>query len=362
LKQWVKKLLGQFEAKTDLDITEDRATLLFLIDAYSKHLLEIEGRSVRKVREIFDEFAKGLIKPDGPTTDKLLFRFRQFFAAYRIEEYTYLQKTFEDFKGIIWDFADQLNESVKTEQARDVVVRESLDQLREAVEANSIEELKSKSREFIDFYIELQTRTDEKRTERISTIQQNLANVKKKLVEVNQSARRDHLTGAYNRKFFDEISVSWLKATNEQSIPITAIALDIDYFKKINDIFGHDTGDFVLKELVRMLRELFKHEKDFIARLGGEEFLIVLPERNLTEALELAEKALGYIRSAVIVHSDTQIRFTVSMGLAELNPAETIEKWMKRADTALYEAKNSGRDKAVIAPASGSDEGRGRVA
>lgn len=187
MKKWVKKLLQELEmhepaqdSESDLDINEDRATLLYLIDCYSKNLIEIDSRPTRKVREIFDEFAKGLLRPTSPNADKLLFRFRQFFSAYRIQEYTYLQKTFEDFKSIIWDFADQLNESVKTEQKRDEEVKHSLDQLREAVEANSIDELKTKSREFIDNYIELQTKNDEARAQRLEHIQKNLSTVKKK--------------------------------------------------------------------------------------------------------------------------------------------------------------------------------------
>lgn len=331
--------------EADFNLSEDRATLLFLIDTYSKYLIEVEGRPVRKVREVFDEFAKGLLKPESSLTEKILFRFRQFFSAYRIEEYSYLQKTFEDFKGIIWDFADQLNESVQAEQARDQEVRKSLDHLREAVEANSIGELKAKSREFIDFYIELQARNEERRTTQLSNVQNNLANVKKKLFEVHQSSRRDHLTGAYNRKFFDEMSAQWLNNFAANNTPVSVLALDIDYFKKINDIFGHDTGDVVLKELVRILKEIFPGDKDFVARMGGEEFLVALPGRGLMEASIKAKQTLERIRKEVLIHSDTQIRFTVSIGVAQLGVNETVEQWLKRADKALYASKNNGRDR-----------------
>lgn len=363
MKQWVKKLLQQFDMEgpphpeahasshpSTLDLSEDRATLLYVIDSYSKHLIEIDSRPVRKVRQIFDEFAKGLLKPAGPNTDKLLFRFRQFFSAYRIQEYSYLQKTFEDFKSIIWDFADQLNESIQHEQARDAQVRESLNQLREAVEANSIDELKSKSREFIDFYIELQTKHDERRTQRLNSIRQNLATVKKRLVEVHESARKDHLTGANNRKSFDESLAHAAHKLNTESVPASLITLDIDYFKKINDIFGHDVGDFVLKELVRLLKEVFNREDDVVARVGGEEFAVILPGINLMDAVKKAEETLARVRKEVLVQSDTQIRYTVSLGIAQLQEGEPVEKWIKRADNALYKSKNSGRDQYTVAP------------
>lgn len=361
MKQWVQKLLQQFDGQnsnntteTPVELDEDRATLLFVIDTYSKHLIEIDSRPVRKVREIFDEFAKGLLRPNGPVTDKLLFRFRQFFSAYRLQEYSYLQKTFEDFKSIIWDFADQLNESVRTEQARDKEVRASLDDLREAVEANSIDVLKLKSREFIDFYIELQSKNDEKRNRRLEFVQKSLESVKKKLAEVHQSARKDHLTGAHNRKSFDECILKLHQQFQNDKHPITLLAVDIDYFKKVNDIFGHDVGDFVLKELVRLLGETFNRPEDIVARAGGEEFFVILPGIPVMEAVKKAESTLNLIRQTVLVHSDAQIRFTVSLGLAQLQDGETLEKWIKRADMALYNSKNSGRDQYTVAPHTGS--------
>lgn len=390
MKQWIKKLLSQFENDCEIesatshvpDISEDRATLLYIIDTFSKHLIELETQPIRKARAIFDEFAKGLIHPSGPNTEKLLFRFRQFFTSYRMQEFTYLQQTFEDFKEIIWDFADQLNESVKTEQSRDKEVRESLSLLKEAVESNSIDDLKIKSREFIDFYIELQTKNESARSERLQYVQKNLESVKKKLVEVKEDARRDHLTGSYNRKHFDEkiaqlaqdYTTLHTQATQSaqvaqhtqatqgdetsqrshdfaiKKISATLIMVDIDYFKKVNDIFGHDAGDFVLKKLVQMLTTKFCHSNEFVARLGGEEFAILVSGQALNEVVTLAEEMLSAIRSEVLVFSDTQIRFTASMGAAQLLEGETVERWMKRADLALYSSKSNGRDQLTVSP------------
>ncbi len=191
MKQWVKKLLEQLDIpwqegaegsgspSPTLQISEEKATLLHMIDTYNKHLIEIDSQPVRRVREILDEFAKGLVHPDPEMAEKNLFRFRQFFASYRIDEYTYIQKTFDDFKNIIWDFADQLGEDLKFEQAKDLEVKQSLTQLREAVESNSIEVLRSRSREFIDNYIEVQSKKDEHRARSITAIQKNFTTVKK---------------------------------------------------------------------------------------------------------------------------------------------------------------------------------------
>jgi diguanylate cyclase len=125
---------------------------------------------------------------------------------------------------------------------------------------------------------------------------------------------------------------------------------DIDFFKKINDSYGHDIGDFVLKECVQMLQGSFNRKEDFVARIGGEEFAVLLPDCKIEEAVKKAAVCLDKIRKEKLLHGKLEIKFTVSMGLAELNPGENAEQWLKRADQALYQSKNSGRDKYTVSP------------
>jgi diguanylate cyclase len=359
VKQWVRKLLAQLDIDwgketphdggLPVELTDERATLLFFIDIYNKHLLEMEKWPVRKVREILDEFARQLVSPHNPNQEKLLFRLRQFFASYRIDEFAYVQGTFDDFKNIVWDFADQLAEDIKFEQSRDLEVQQSLKQLQEAVEANSIDELKSKSREFIDFYVAYQAQKDRRRSERLDNIQRNLTQVKKRLAEVNESASRDHLTQAYNRKSFDEQIAKLLAEFNATKTHSALLMFDIDHFKKINDTYGHDVGDFVLKELVKMMNEVFAPVNGFVARLGGEEFAVLIPNCTAKEAMKKAEDALHRVRRETVVHGKHQIKFTISIGVSQTLEGETVDQWMKRTDIALYESKHNGRDRVSLA-------------
>lgn len=359
MRQWVKKLVDQLDVDWNsssskpghvtAELSEDRATILYILDVLNKHLIDTENHPVRKVRETLDELAKALVDPTGGQGEKVLFRLRQFLSTHRIDEYTYVQKTFDDFKAIIWDFADQLSEDVRMEEQTDQEIKSSLDQLREAVEANSIDGLRVKSREFIDFYMEAQTRKDENRTKRMQFMSENLASVKKKLVRANQNLMSDHLTGAYNRRSFDEQSTKLHKLFGLAGNNVTLLAMDIDHFKKINDCYGHDIGDFILQECVRFLREVFKRDNDFIARTGGEEFAILLPDFREEHAVQKAEEVLSKIRKEVFVHEKLEIQFTISIGIAQLYPGETREQWVKRADEALYHSKNSGRDRYSLA-------------
>lgn len=363
MKQWVKKLADQLEwkdasedgAKTPMDLSDDRATLLYILDAYSKHLIDIEKQPVRRARQSFDNFVKALVNPETTDVEKQLFQLRQFFAGYRLDESTYIETTFEDFKKIIWDFAEQLNEDINFEQAKDAETKQSLEQLREAVEANSIEALRSKSREFIDLYVKLQSQKEDRRTKRITSMKKNLNLVKKQLLEANQNMRLDHLTSAFNRRSFDEQMKKHQQLAALSQVPVSVIILDIDFFKKINDAYGHDIGDFVLKECVKMLKEVFHRDDDFVARIGGEEFAIILPNFSHEHAVVRAEEAMAKIRKEVFIHEvpgkeKLEIKFTVSMGIAQWLQNETTDAWIKRADTALYESKHTGRNKYTVAP------------
>lgn len=359
----MKKLVDQFDmdwnssqnstGKTSNTptLTEDRATLLYILDIYNKHLFEIQNHSVRKVRAKLDNFAKELVQSNAEASEKALFRLRQFISSYRIDEYTYVQNTFDDFKRIIWDFADHLSEEAHIEDSSQGDINQSLEQLREAVESNSIEELRTRSRDFINFYLKHQNANNERRFKRMESIKKNLTTVKKQLMEANQTMRRDHLTGAHNRRCYDEQVRRYLQLHEIDKDPMTLILLDIDFFKKINDAYGHDMGDFILKECVRLLQESFSREEDFLARLGGEEFGIILPGCDINAAVKMAEEAMNRIRKEVFVQDKLEIRFTVSMGIAEVTAGEAADSWYKRADEALYESKQTGRNKFTIAKA-----------
>ncbi len=363
MKKWMEKLIQQFdfdwsegtpEGRAKMaGMNEDRATLLFLIDTFNKHLIEVEGHPVRKTREVLDEYAKELISPAEKENgiEKVLFRFRQFFAAYRIDETTYFQKTFEDFRTIIWDFVDQLAEDVSAEQKDDSDMRVSLDELKEAVESNSIDVLKTHSRKFIDSYIETQFKKEKRRTGRMKSIRKNLSKVKKQLDEASVAANTDALSQIFNRKAFDETVQEQAKLSAASGEALSLIIADIDHFKKINDTYGHPVGDFVIKELAKALKSHFGTENDFVARIGGEEFAVLLPACHIDVAMKKAEAMLSKVSKEVYVIEHHKVNFTISMGVAQLGYGEDVSSWMKRADLALYNSKNTGRNRVTMAPA-----------
>lgn len=172
------------------------------------------------------------------------------------------------------------------------------------------------------------------------------------LANARRAASTDPLTGLANRKLFDEVfseAAAHAEATGE---PLSLLVTDIDHFKKFNDKHGHQIGDVVLRLVAEKLRGSVKG-RDTVARYGGEEFVVVLPRTDSAAAARLADQLRTEIaKSRLVVRSRSQDlgRVTLSIGVAMFEPGETTESCFRRADEALYRAKNEGRNRVVTAP------------
>jgi polar amino acid transport system substrate-binding protein len=163
--------------------------------------------------------------------------------------------------------------------------------------------------------------------------------------ELERLSVTDRLTGLYNRVKLDEQISEEIERSNRYKRPFAILLLDIDYFKKINDTYGHQSGDRVLVSIAEVLEKQVR-ATDTVGRWGGEEFLILCPETDMRGAKALAEK----IRTEVEGHwFEFGGRVTASFGVGEYRPGEDLEAIMKRTDSALYKAKRTGRNRAVAA-------------
>ncbi len=161
----------------------------------------------------------------------------------------------------------------------------------------------------------------------------------------------DGLTGLYNRRYVTRHLASLAQSKGGEEHDTALIMVDIDHFKNVNDTYGHDVGDEVLKEIAKRL-QLIVRGQDLASRLGGEEFLIVVTNATVENAESVAERIRSDIASEPITAStpDGNVEVTVSVGVAmRQSVSETPDKQLKRADEALYEAKRSGRDRVVMA-------------
>ncbi|WP_417659301.1 GGDEF domain-containing protein [Pseudidiomarina sp.] len=165
---------------------------------------------------------------------------------------------------------------------------------------------------------------------------------------LHQLVVTDTLTGLQNRHRVNSVLSDLINNFRRYHRAASLILLDLDHFKLINDKYGHLFGDQMLKQLGRRLK-LSLRVNDQLFRVGGEEFLIVLPETDIKEAVKVAEKIRQIVSNTPFDGKDAQVRLTVSVGVAQLRAEQTWAEWINTADTALLEAKRKGRNQVCAA-------------
>jgi diguanylate cyclase (GGDEF)-like protein len=167
--------------------------------------------------------------------------------------------------------------------------------------------------------------------------------------EIMRLAATDPLTGVANRRHFMERAAAEVERARRSGQALSLLMVDADHFKKVNDTHGHDVGDAVLKALAAALVANVR-PMDVVARLGGEEFAVLLPEASVATAAESGERLRAAVGALLVPHGDEGVAFTVSIGAAAVAAEpQGVEAALKAADAALYEAKQGGRNRVVVA-------------
>jgi diguanylate cyclase (GGDEF)-like protein len=162
--------------------------------------------------------------------------------------------------------------------------------------------------------------------------------------ELHSQAIRDPLTNLFNRRYLDETFDRELARAAREDYPVCVIMLDIDHFKKVNDTYGHEAGDFILKAMAKTLSER-NRRGDFTCRFGGEEFVVVMPNMAMDTAYKRAEDLRIALNSLNIPYGRFNLTITISIGIASYpNNGEDRESVLRAADRAMYAAKQAGRD------------------
>nr|ALK44341.1 GGDEF domain protein [Colwellia sp. C1] len=168
--------------------------------------------------------------------------------------------------------------------------------------------------------------------------------------ELEQKNNLDELTGLFNRRYYDQKILAEFRRSKRNLTPLSLIIIDIDYFKVVNDSYGHLAGDQCLVWVGNHLKKSLKRSSDMAFRYGGEEFCIILPDTDERGALAFAEALRKIIEHQVCTHKSIKVSLTISGGIFTYTQQDNIkpEQIFTRADKALYEAKNNGRNQAKV--------------
>jgi diguanylate cyclase len=252
-----------------------------------------------------------------------------------------LKKFQEDLKQILLTVFKEVTELTGQAQEYELLVTNSVNSLSEDASVQDIKNVISK--------ISNETKTLGKYVKgmqhKLKETSETLEAIKKDFEHVKTEASVDFLTGVPNRKTFDNRLTACISEALAGNLSL--LMIDIDHFKRFNDEHGHLVGDEVLKFTARKVKEIVKG-KDFLARFGGEEFAVILPQTHLAGAKVVAENIRSFFAKATLEVKGTSKKLgtiTVSVGAACYRPDETSEEFIKRSDQALYFAKNTGRNR-----------------
>jgi diguanylate cyclase (GGDEF)-like protein len=193
----------------------------------------------------------------------------------------------------------------------------------------------------------IQSEANENLEHKVRERTNELESVNEKLAELSTT---DALTGVRNRRYFDQMLEREFNRARREREQLSILMLDIDYFKRVNDEYGHQVGDDALRCVANILREVLYRTTDFVARYGGEEFAIILPNTKVEGAYIVAEKIRKIIANQPFDAAGITFSITVSIGIMGDEPSSGISAgfWLKEADDALYKAKKEGRNKIVL--------------
>jgi len=175
---------------------------------------------------------------------------------------------------------------------------------------------------------------------------------KKELEQANADlavlSQTDGLTQLFNRNHWQHCIEAEFKRYTRSQNTSSLVMLDIDHFKAVNDNYGHLVGDDVIRHLAKLIREQVR-ETDVTGRYGGEEFVILLADTHIDDAMVFAERLRKTVEDSVVIYNDIEIKYTVSLGIAEVGSSiKSVSHWLENVDNALYKSKESGRNKVTI--------------
>jgi diguanylate cyclase len=182
----------------------------------------------------------------------------------------------------------------------------------------------------------------------VQEAEQRIHTLEAKLRHLSELVREDQLTGSLNRRGLDDVFERETARSDRRGTPLCIAMLDLDDFKRLNDTYGHQAGDNALKHLVKIVKDTIR-SMDVIARFGGEEFLILLPETTVEAAAQTMTRLQRELTKHFFLHDNEKVLITFSAGVALRNPNEDQASLVKRADKAMYQAKQTGKNRVIVA-------------
>lgn len=325
-----------------------------LLGALGDHALPLPNQTQEEIRQAFDAWRRHLlVGAPHPTTQNFVGRdvvgARRFAVQYREEEMQFHGKVGGTLRDALWQLVSQVSSSLAVGDSEDAKAEQQLAVLKNALAKGSVDELKQAARNTVDVISSSLAERRSRNDEQLTSLRTHISNMRTELEQTRSALQMDPLTKIYNRGAFDGHVVRVSALASLVAEPTALLMVDIDHFKKVNDSHGHQSGDLVLRQVADACVRTFPRQRDFVARYGGEELVIIAHDIDAGHLPTVAKRLLNAVRDIPAASiAGEPIDVTISIGAAILEEDDEPKTWIARADKALYRAKHGGRDRAVI--------------
>ncbi|HEY5958938.1 MAG TPA: GGDEF domain-containing protein [Polyangiaceae bacterium] len=344
----------------------DRAldTLRAVLRIFGEYAFDTERASAAEVKEQCSELIRRVILGDnrgriqtgdtdveGRTSNRRDWgSVHRYLNEQRRHELEFVTMSFVNLRQALREFAQCLTAPVCEDRASDKHVEVHLNKLLTAASGSDTDAIRREAVLVTEVVRKAISRRRDRETEHLLQLGKQVKLLRQELEQARAQATFDPLTQLYNRAAFDDeidkVARLGLLLGSEPCL----IMVDVDHFKKINDRYGHPSGDVVLKAVADNLVRHFLRKEDFVTRYGGEEFAIVVRDSTLDKVAARVERARQVLAQLSISTPSGPVKVKQSAGVAALVPGESAANWIERADRALYSAKNGGRNRVELAP------------
>lgn len=332
-----------------------------LLRIWGKYAFDLDQLNAQTIKDLCDKWARHVLvaapypgaEPDDVRASGRIDRnwsgLREFVTQLRKRENAYVTGSLKDIRLVLGDLIDTLGKALVDDQEEQTEIVGQLNHLKDVIESDaSLDAIKHEAMQVISALGRIAQSRQHVHHTVLEELTDRLKSMRAELSAARREMELDPLTRLYNRKAFDQQLLRTFELSRLSSQPVCLLMVDLDHFKQINDRFGHPAGDLVLKHFASCCAQTFPRRGDFVARYGGEEFAIILQETAIDAAGMLGERLLQAARNLCINYEDQELRITVSIGVVELSIADDdVPSWLRRADSALYRAKQSGRNRLV---------------
>lgn len=324
-----------------------------LMQTYGRYAVDTDEVTSHDVRSSCEEWVSRILigesSSDGAVVRRDWGGLRHFFERTRSAESDFFVRSQSSLREALQQFAACLAHALAADRKADGTLEQELESLASTLQSNDPEFIRNHA----DKVVRAARLTIMERRQRemrhVETLATKFNQLRAELLEARTQATTDGLTQLYNRTALDqhlERITDWGILFHQSP---ALLFIDVDHFKPINDTYGHLGGDQVLRGLSDVLTRCFLRRQDFVARYGGEEFAVVVVDTPMETLRSMAQRLLEAVRKMECPLAPTPPEVTISMGIAQLRPAERPVSWIERADRALYEAKQAGRDRLIVA-------------